>query len=376
MAEASTAEMPMMAPVFSAMPKALREIPRWLVWKDAKVPYCANAVNSKASSTDPNTWATFSQAQTAFEEGGYLGVGFVLAGDGIVGVDLDKCVDSGEPAPAAMGLLDRVGCQYIEFSPSGTGLRGFGYGDNIGGKRGCIDGVNVELYASKRYLTVTGRTLVPGPLVKLPGFSDVANAIRPPDLQKRTEDDRSNPLCSSVLFCRYPPDTVPTEQSQRNRCLFALARYLKGTQPNARRSELRAIVASWHATYLSVIGTKDFAVTCTDFFNGWNKVRHPHGATMQSVLETIDSRLPLPAGILALGYGVVGNQLVRICAALQAHHCDAPFFISARQAGDLLGIHYTDAAKMMAALVGDGVLQLVVKGAGKVASRYRFKGIQ
>lgn len=366
----------MLPPDFCAMPPELCEIPRWLVWKGDKVPYCANAVNSKASSTDPNTWATFSQAQTAFEEGGYLGVGFVLAGDGIVGVDLDKCVDAGEPAPAAMGLLDRVGCKYIEFSPSGTGLRGFGYGDNIEGRRGRIDGINVELYASKRYMTVTGRTLMPGPLVNLPGFSDVANAIRPLDLQKRTEDDRSNPLYTSVLFCRYPSDTVPKEQRQRNRCLFALARYLKGTQPNATREELRAIVASWHATYLSVIGTKDFAVTWTDFLNGWDKVRQPHGATMQSVLETIDPRLPLPAGIMAMGYGAMGNQLVRVCAALQAHQGDAPFFLSARQAGEVLGIHFTDASKMMAALVADGVLELVSKGAGKVASRYRFKGIQ
>lgn len=34
----------------------------------------------------PRTWATFDQAQTAYEEGGYSGVGFVLNGDGIVGV--------------------------------------------------------------------------------------------------------------------------------------------------------------------------------------------------------------------------------------------------------------------------------------------------
>lgn len=358
------------------MPRELCCIPRWVVWKDAKVPYCATAVNSKANVTEPNTWATFGQAQTAFEEGGYLGVGFVLAGDGIVGIDLDKCVDSGTPKPAAMGLLDRVGCKYIELSPSGTGLRGFGYGDNIGGKRGFIDGVNVELYASKRYLTVTGRALVPGRLVTLPGFSEVADAIRSPDLQKRTEDDRSNPPYSSVLFCRYPPDTIPAGESQRNRCLFALARYLKGTQPNATRNELRAIVANWHAQYLSVIGTKDFAVTWTDFRNGWAKVRQPHGAIMQSVLQTIDPRAPLPAGIVGLGYGSAGNQLVRVCAALQAHQGDKPFFISARQAGEVLGIHFTDASKIMAALVGDGVLQLVSKGAGKVASRYRFGWFQ
>lgn len=362
----------MMSPDFRAMPAELCCIPRWVVWKDAKVPYCATAVNSKASVTEPNTWATFDQAQAAYEEGGYLGVGFVLTGDGIVGIDLDKCVESGEPKAAALGLLDRVGCQYIEISPSGTGLRGFGYGDNIVGRRGCIDGVNLELYANKRYLTVTGQSIVSGPLVTLPGFSEVANAIHPPDLQRRTEDDISNPQYSSVLFCRYPTETIPTEQSQRNRCLFAMARYLKGTQPKATREELRAIVSGWHTQFLPVIGTKDFAVTWTDFLNGWDKVRQPHGAIMQSVLEAIDRQAPLPSGIECLGYGTAANQLVRVCAALQTHHGCEPFFLSARQAGQLLNIHFVDASKMMAALVADGVLKLVSKGVGKVASRYRF----
>ncbi len=365
-----------MAPVFSAMPTELCRIPRWVVWKDAKVPYCPTSVSSMASVTNPDTWASFTQAQTAYEEGGYLGVGFVLAGDGIVGVDLDKCVHSGEPEKAALSLLDRVGCQYIELSPSGTGLRGFGYGEPITGARGQLDGVNVELYAKGRYLTVTGRPIAPGPLVTLPGFSEVARAIRPPDLQKRTEDDRSNLLYSSVLFCRYPADTIPSEQRQRNRCLFALARYLKGTYPNATRNELRSVVSNWHTQYLSVIGTKDFAVTWTDFLNGWSKVRQPYGATMQTILTEIDVDRPLPTGILALEYGGSGNHLVRVCEALQAHHGAEPFFISARQAGDVLGIHFTDASKMLAALVADGVLTLVTRGVGKVASRYRFGWLQ
>ena len=359
----------MMSPDFRAMPPELCRIPRWVVWKGAKVPYCPTAINSKANVTDPGTWASFTQAQAAYEEGGYLGVGFVLDGDGIVGVDLDKCVLSGKPQAAAMSLLDRVGCKYIELSPSGTGLRGFGYGDPITGTRGQLEGVNVELYAKGRYLTVTGRPIAKGPLVSLPGFAEVARAIRGPDLQKRTEDNGSNLLYSSVGI---PAETIPTEQGQRNKCLFALARYVKGTQPNATRQELRAIVARWHAQSMSVIGTKDFSITLTDFFNGWEKVRQPHGAIMQSVLAKIDPRTPLPDGIVELGYGVAGNQLVRVCAALQAHQGDEPFFISARQAGDVLGVHFTDASKMMAALVGDGVLKLISKGAGKVASRYRF----
>jgi hypothetical protein len=360
-----------LTPNFSAMPMELCSVPRWLVWRDAKVPYCATAINSKASSTNPNTWATFDQAQAAFEEGGYSGVGFVLVGDGIVGVDLDKCVQAGQPTAAAVRILDRVGCQYTEFSPSGTGLRGFGYGDNIVGRRGLIDGVKIELYASKRYLTVTGHTLASGPLVTLPGFSDLAHAIRPTDLQKRTEDDRGNPPYSSVGI--LPASTIPTEPGQRNKCLFELARYIKGTRPNATRHELRAIVSSWHLQCLHEIGTKDLSVTLTDFFNGWDKVRQPYGAIMHSILEQIDTLSPLTSGILALGYGTNGNRLVQVCAALQHHHGEAPFFISAREAGSVLGIHFTDASKMLTALVADGVLSLVSRGAGNKASRYRFE---
>ncbi|WP_287877864.1 hypothetical protein [Acidovorax sp.] len=358
-----------MAPDFAAMPAELRSVPRWVVWKGPKVPYNATTTNSTASVTDPSTWATFDQAQTAYEEGGYSGVGFVLNGDGIVGVDLDKCVHAGEPSPAALGLLDRVGCQYIEVSPSGTGLRGFGYGDNITGKRGQLDGVNVELYASKRYLTVTGRPIFSGPLVPLPGFSEVAQAIRGTDLQKNTEDDRSNLLLSSVGI---PASTLPSAVGQRNKCLFELARYVKGVNPQATRDELRSIAHEWHTLALTVIGTKEFAVTWTDFMRGWDRVRQPHGETMKSIITKIDHNTPLPQGIDALSYGTQSQHLVRLCMALQAHEGDAPFFISARQAGEVLGVHFTDASKMLAALVADGVLTLISKGAGKVASRYRF----
>jgi hypothetical protein len=122
-----------------------------------------------------------------------------------------------------------------------------------------------------------------------------------------------------------------------------------------------------------VIGTEDLAVTLTDFFRGWAKVRHPEGETMSSILNAIDYASPLPARILALGYGPAGNQLVRICAALQVHHRDQPFFISVRKAGELLGVNFTYAAKMLAALVSDGVLKLIVNATAKSASRYRFE---
>ena len=161
-----------LTPEFAAMPEQLRAEPRWVVWKGAKLPFCAGAVNGMASVTSPGDWASFGQAQSAFEEGGYLGMGFVLNDDGIVGIDLDKCVDAGRPAASALSLLDRIGCQYIELSPSATGLRGFGFGEPIVGAKGQQDGVSVELYSSKRYLTVTGHSIREGPLVPLPGFAE------------------------------------------------------------------------------------------------------------------------------------------------------------------------------------------------------------
>jgi hypothetical protein len=378
----------MLTPNFHAMPTELCSIPRWVVWKDAKVPYCATAANGKASVTNASTWSSLLQAQAAYEEGGYLGVGFVLSGDGIVGVDLDKCVHSGEPEAAAIDLLNRVGCQYIELSPSGTGLRGFGYGDPIKGTRGTLGGVRVELYAAGRYLTVTGHIVLGGPLVNLPGFAGVADAVR---IRPTEEVQKSSEVMSSVFFCRglqfssvgdlhdafssvgWPPATVPAQHGDRNQCLFALARYLRGKFPHATREELRGIVARWHSQYVQVIGTQDLSATLTDFFRGHSKVRQPHGEVMQDVISRIDVEAPLPIGIEALCYGRAGNRLVRVCAALQAHEGETrPFFLSARKAGEVLGVHFVEASKMMAALVGDGVLKLVSQGAGRVASRYRF----
>jgi len=361
-------------PNFDAMPTALLNVARWVTWKGAKVPYCPTAANRKASVTDPSTWGSFAQARAAFERGGHLGVGFVLSADvdGIVGVDLDKCVHATVPDPAALALLERIGCQYIELSPSGNGLRGFGYGEPMKGTRGSIDGINAELYTGARYLTVTGHTIRPGPLVQLPGFLEVASAIRGEDLQKRQKKQKQSSVSSVSSVSDIPASAVPTMAGMRNRCLFALARHLKFTQPEMKRSEQKAAVTWWHETYLDVIETKDFSVTWMDFLHGWDRVKHLPGDKLRCALGQLDAAAELPEAVQALEYGDTGDQLVRICMALYSYSKPEPFFIGARKAGELLGINHTDAAKMLSLLVSDGVLTLVSKGAGSIASRYRM----
>lgn len=148
---------------------------------------------------------------------------------------------------------------------------------------------------------------------------------------------------------------------------------MKAEFPEATKAELRAIALKWHEVASPVIGTTDFAVTLADFMRGVEKVRQPYGTVLQVLLSKMDEEAaPLPEVVAALGYGGACNRLLRICAALQAHQGAEPFFLSARQAGTLIDVHFTDASKMLSTLVIDGVLQLVSRGSGKVASRYRY----
>jgi hypothetical protein len=172
---------------FFNVPADLKNLDRWVCWSltsdGKKIPYDPKTINSRASSTDSTTWSTFTEAETAYQErvgeyDAYDGIGFVLNGDGIVGVDLDQCVSNGTPRQEALALLDEIGANYVEISPSGTGLRAFGYADNLEkGRIGKLNELKVELYTNSRYLTFTGHPLKNKPLSYLHGFKRVSDLI-------------------------------------------------------------------------------------------------------------------------------------------------------------------------------------------------------
>lgn len=115
-----------------------------------------------ASSTDAMTWASYIEAKAALPKiPRATGVGFVLAGDGIACIDLDKCIDDhGTLNPEVDDLLRRIPPTWVEVSPSGRGLHIWGLG-SVG--RGRI-GAGVEVYDRARYITVTGRRWRDAPL--------------------------------------------------------------------------------------------------------------------------------------------------------------------------------------------------------------------
>ncbi|MFD6027404.1 DNA primase [Streptomyces griseoluteus] len=137
-----------------AVPDELRTRARWVRHSATKVPL--TTAGKAASSTDPRTWTTHEQASASTVG---VGLGFVLDGDGITCLDLDRALNAdGTPKPWAADILRRAGATYVEVSRSGEGLHVFGYADVRQGRRIRREGgYCVEAYGTGRFIAVTGR---------------------------------------------------------------------------------------------------------------------------------------------------------------------------------------------------------------------------
>ncbi|TMT80243.1 hypothetical protein E2L06_18495 [Haloterrigena sp. H1] len=145
----------------SVLPEELRDRDQWVCWKEelrdgkpTKIPVTPSS-GAFASSTDPETWASFETALEYADTGNADGIGFVFTDDDpIVGVDLDDCRDpaSDDVDDTALDIIERLD-SYTEISPSGTGFHVLIKGELPDGRnrRGSI-----ELYDTARFFTVTG----------------------------------------------------------------------------------------------------------------------------------------------------------------------------------------------------------------------------
>lgn len=159
----------------TTIPNELITRPQWLTWRyelegkpvqkgtegATKVPYNART-GHKASSTNPNTWATYDVAVRAAKQRGHAGVGYVFsADDPYAGIDLDDCIVDGALEPWAAEIVGTMQ-SYTEISPSGSGVKIWVEGTipspitptPVPGTSGKI-----EMYDKARYFTVTGRLL-------------------------------------------------------------------------------------------------------------------------------------------------------------------------------------------------------------------------
>lgn len=152
-------------------PDSLIDLPIWILWKTesgkggspTKVPYSAK-YEGRASSTNPNTWTTFSKALAKLEKSGskYAGVGIcVRASDRLIFTDIDYCVDEdGQLNETALDILEHMPNQFVELSQSGSGLHILSFGEIPRSFKNSRNGV--EMYDDKRFVALTGLAIVRG----------------------------------------------------------------------------------------------------------------------------------------------------------------------------------------------------------------------
>lgn len=158
--------MQFLSPKFENIPIELQSQP-WAVWKAEPRPGTSGKFNKaprspisgkKIGANQPALFGTYTQANAAYEAGDYTGIGVLLTGNGIVGVDIDnykEIFESRVTVKKWVMTAIRFGT-YCEKSPSGTGLRLFMLGTLPASGRKSD---NLEIYDNVRFLTVTGHEI-------------------------------------------------------------------------------------------------------------------------------------------------------------------------------------------------------------------------
>lgn len=187
----------------ASVPEDLRTLHGWLCWRyeaqedpskpPLKVPYYAaggKRVGRQGTIEDRAKLVDFDAAREAAERRGMTGVGFApLPEFNITALDFDKCIGEGAPTipPEITALISRT---YVEYSPSGAGLRAFVRGD-YGNRKARADDEHYgfETFSSSGFVTVTGRVL--------PAVSILGNEHTIADLP-----DLVGPLCEARFGAR------------------------------------------------------------------------------------------------------------------------------------------------------------------------------
>lgn len=390
-------------PDLDAIPQALKSRDAWVLWqitKDGKkVPFCPKT-QRPANITSPDQSSNFNTAVDVYKSTErYSGVGVVFTGDGFVGIDIDDCVTDGIVDEHAIQLLEDLNCSYVEYSPSGTGLHGYGVTDRVfAGIRGTLGHLKIEIYCEKRYFTVTGRPLIGyvqrNAALGLCDLHDLVSAlhicnvtmslynasqeaqdsqesqdIQEPYVSQHLQEVQASSGCYTSIEQNFPAFINPQNYGERNNHLFKLARYLKGMYPDASFEDHIPRVKEWFDKNIDHIETKDFGITLAEFRYGLHKVKLAYGEVLKKALA---SQAELPEWMLTQPYGPNAERLLKICFALSRYHAPDPFFLSNRTAEKLINIHHTHCGRLLRALVLDGYLERIDEGTRQLAATYRI----
>ena len=165
--------------------------------------------------------------------------------------------------------------------------------------------------------------------------------------------------------------TQPTQQGQRHKKIFDLARGLKFECgfADAPIPELKAIVRKWFDMAKPNIGTQDFDESWSDFVHAWPRAERPLSAN--SLEEAWAAVLAGNLPCIAQEYdNPKVQQLISLCWHLR--NGKNSFYLSTHKAGELLGVKPTQVLRWLNMLQADEIIELVRKGNRAKATTYQW----
>lgn len=150
------------------IPEELKQLDKWVLWRAewiekqqvySKVPYSTEGY--KASSTNVTTWLEFQDVVSLCDsDEQYNGIGFVLSNDdNYICLDIDDAVNHDTGQLQTDLAIEMTELTYCELSPSGTGLHCFFKGTLPDERKKKRTDLDIELYDTGRFMTVTGHTI-------------------------------------------------------------------------------------------------------------------------------------------------------------------------------------------------------------------------
>lgn len=168
------------------IPEELKDLKQWVgVGVDSKVPMRIDTLYS-ASSTNPETWCSFTEAVEAIKQGEITFPGFVFNDNGIIGIDIDDGYDEdGFMSELAADIIGK--CEsYTEKSKSGRGFHILLRGELPFKGKNNLKGV--EIYKTARYFIMTGDVLLYPNIVENQAAIDYIIDKYFPDMRESSTD--------------------------------------------------------------------------------------------------------------------------------------------------------------------------------------------
>lgn len=191
--------------MYENIPAELREEKAWVnVWEWSKVPMQAT-VRKAASSSNPDTWSNYIDAEHNVQHGYYDGLGYVFHDTGVVGIDIDDGFTDGLLNPLAADIISHCG-SYTEKSRSGRGVHILLKGSLP--FKGRNNRAGVEIYRSGRYFIMTGKVIIYSEIIENQEAIDYIVSKYFPDVPKEGAGSSAPQRIYSPIYRKPEPGKI------------------------------------------------------------------------------------------------------------------------------------------------------------------------